>query len=128
GLAEVPIPAKAAGPDEGGDVRQLVLGGDLDDLGHQRALLTIGSITGSRRSPKLVRARSMTSLPTDLSVFTAPRVGLSRPARGIAAPRGPSWETSIARKLRTACCATRRRAGPATSIAKMDRKAGMKSR
>ena len=43
--------AEAARADEGGDVRELVLGGDLDDLCHQRALLTIGSITGSRRSP-----------------------------------------------------------------------------
>src|SRR5699024_3232096 len=87
GLAEVPIPAEAAGPDEGGDVRQLEQGGDLDDLGHQRALRTIGSITGSRRSPKLVRARSMTSLSTDLSVFTAPRLSISRTARVIDEPR-----------------------------------------
>src|SRR5699024_4304662 len=112
---------------EGGDVRQLVLGGDLDDLGHQRALLTIGSITGSRRSPKLVRARSMTSLPTDLSVFTAPRLSISRTARVIDEPRLTIWKQRMDRKLRTAFCSSRRSSGPASSSAKMDRKAGMKS-
>src|SRR5699024_11753996 len=91
-IAEVPTLAEAAGPDEGGDVRQLVLGGDLDDLGHQRALLTIGSITGSLRSPKLVRARWTTSPSSDLSVFTAPRLSISRTARVIDAPRLTIWK------------------------------------
>jgi hypothetical protein len=43
----IPI-AEAARPNEGREVRELVLGGDLDDLRHQRALLTIGSMMGRR--------------------------------------------------------------------------------
>src|SRR5699024_12376774 len=91
-LAGLPTFTEAAGPDEGGDVRQLVLGGDLDDLGHQRALLTIGSITGRRRAPKLGRARSTTCPATDLSVFTAPRLSMSRTVRVIDDPRLTIWK------------------------------------